>query len=193
LLPSFETNRLLVRPRTVADFEACLAMDRDPEVTRFIPGPWNNPPEHEAFLRKRIETSLGEGLGYWSIFQKQQLDRFLGWILLIPYDGIGPEIEIGWRLNRLAWGKGFATEAARPILEHAFRTVGMNRVVADIDPRNLPSIRVAKKIGMRFVGDGVHGKDPCKCYAIEKRDLDLSSPRPATPYAAARRRTRIHQ
>ncbi len=46
MLPSFETERLLLRPRTMADFEACLAMNEDPEVMRFIPGPWDDPELH---------------------------------------------------------------------------------------------------------------------------------------------------
>lgn len=171
MLPSFETERLFIRPRTMADFDACLAMDRDPAVTQFIPGPWSEPERHEAFLRERIETSLGEGLGYWSIFPKVQPDQFAGWILLIPYDGIGPEIEIGWRLNRSAWGNGFASEAARPIIEHGFNTVGLECIVADIDPDNLSSLRVAEKIGMKHVGDGKHAVAPCKCYAMTKADL----------------------
>lgn len=108
----------------MADFDACLAMDCDPEVTKFIPGPWDDPSRHEAFLKDRIETSFGEGLGYWSIFPKAQPDQFAGWILLIPYDDVGPEIEIGWRLCRSTWGKGFAAEAIRPIVEHAFHTLG---------------------------------------------------------------------
>ncbi|QYM71695.1 GNAT family N-acetyltransferase [Pseudochrobactrum sp. Wa41.01b-1] len=171
MLPSFETERLWVRPRTMADFDACLAMDRDPEVTKFIPGPWNEPAKHEAFLKERIETSLGDGLGYWFIFPKVQPDQFAGWILLIPYDGIGPEVEIGWRLNRSAWGRGFAAEAVRPIIEHAFHTVGLKRIVADINPSNLSSLRVAEKIGMNHIGDGKPGADPCKCYAMTKADL----------------------
>jgi RimJ/RimL family protein N-acetyltransferase len=163
----------------MADFDGCLAMDRDPDVTRFIPGPWNDPSKHEAFLRRRIETSLGEGLGYWSIFSKQQPGRFAGWILLIPHEGVGPEIEIGWRLNRSAWGKGFATEAARPVVEHAFHAVGAARIVADIDPRNLPSIRVAEKIGMKCAGDSSHGDDPRKRYVMTKADLIEATPRPS--------------
>lgn len=171
MLPSFETERLFVRPRTMSDFHACLAMDRDPEVTKFIPGPWNDTPKHEAFLRDRIKTALGDGLGYWSIFPKERPDQFVGWILLIPYDGVGPEIEIGWRLNRLAWGNGFATEAARLIAEYAFHTLGLNRIVANIDQRNLSSVRVAEKIGMKFIGDGEHGEDACKCFAMGKADF----------------------
>lgn len=158
-LPTFDTARLTVTPRTLADLTACLAMDRDPEVTKFITGPWSDPDRHEAFVRERIETDFGEGLGYWSVFSRKPPDHFLGWVLLIPYDGVGPEIEIGWRFNRDAWGKGFATEAARPVLEHALKTLALQRVVADIDPENLGSIQVAMKIGMREEGmneyDGV--------------------------------------
>jgi RimJ/RimL family protein N-acetyltransferase len=155
----------------MSDFDACLAMDRDPTVTKYIPGPWDDPKGHERFLRERIQESFGPGLGYWSIFPKEHPAQFLGWILLIPYDGIGQEIEIGWRLNRLSWGKGYATEAAIPVVEHAFATVGLNRIVADIDPRNLASMRVAEKIGLKLIGDGEHDGVPCKSYAMTIDDF----------------------
>ncbi|MGP9645054.1 GNAT family N-acetyltransferase [Halomonas sp. AOP30-A1-24] len=158
-LPTFDTARLKVRPRTDADLSACLEMDRDPEVTKFVKGPWSNPKRHEAFVRERIDTNFGEGLGYWSVFLRERPDQFLGWILLIPYDGVGPEVEIGWRFNRKAWGKGFATEAATPVLKHALETLALRRVVADIDADNVGSIQVAIKIGMSDEGmkelDGV--------------------------------------
>jgi len=154
----------------MSDFDACAAMDRDPEVTKYIPVPWDNPDQHERFLRERIQRSLGPGLGYWSIFPKEQPDRFLGWILLIPYGGVGPEIEIGWRLNRLSWGKGYATEAARPVVGHAFETVGVDRIVTDIDRRNTGSMHVAEKIGMKLLGDCEHGGLPCKSYVMTKDD-----------------------
>lgn len=159
----------------MADFDACIAMDRDPEVTKYIPGPWNDPARHEAFLRERIGTAFGDGLGYWSISPKARPDRFAGWILLIPQDCGGPEIEIGWRLNRSAWGKGFATEAARPIVDHAFHAIGLDSIVAFIDPGNLASVRVAEKIGMKFVGDSGHGAGLSKCYAMTKADFIAAS------------------
>ncbi|MDF2235846.1 GNAT family N-acetyltransferase [Albimonas sp. CAU 1670] len=145
--PVFETARLRLRPRGPGDLADCLALDRDPEVTRWIPGPWRDPAAHEAFVRARIEAEHGEGLGYWVVAPREAPERFLGWILLIP-DGAG-EIEIGWRLARAAWGRGMATEAALPVARHAFATVGLARVVADIAPGNAGSRRVAEKIGMR--------------------------------------------
>ena len=70
-------------------------------------------------------------------------------MLLIPQDAVGPEVEIGWRLNRASWGKGYAAEAAVPILRHAFRTLALDEIVAEIDAENLRSTRLAAKIGMR--------------------------------------------
>ncbi|WP_408286355.1 GNAT family N-acetyltransferase [Paraburkholderia aspalathi] len=157
--------------RTIRDFEACLAMDRDPEVVQFVAGPWDDLLEHQRFLKSRIEASFGEGLGYWSIFSKQIPERFFGWVLLIPYDAVGPEIEIGWRLNREAWGHGYATEAARPVAIYALRTLGLREIVADIHPENSASIRVASKLGMTHRGDGVHNGVPCRRYAITRDEL----------------------
>ncbi|HEY4174928.1 MAG TPA: GNAT family N-acetyltransferase [Rhodopila sp.] len=143
-LPIFRTTRLVLRPRSTADLEPCLAMDQDPLVTRFIDGPWSDPTAHRAFVENRIRHAYPPGMGYWSILAP----GFIGWILLTPLDLVGPEVEIGWRLGRSAWGHGYATEAARPILQHAVRTLHLPRVVADIDPANTASASVARKLGL---------------------------------------------
>lgn len=147
--PCFTTARLTLRLREMADLDACVAMDRDPEVTRFINGPWHDPPVHRAFVAERITFSFPPGMGYWSIIHA---DEFLGWILLAPLDLHGPEVEIGWRLARRAWGFGYATEAARPVLAHALGTLRLPLVVADIDPDNGASLKVARKLGLRYFG-----------------------------------------
>src|SRR5258708_27430268 len=112
-LPSFDTLRLVLRLRTLVDLEACLAMDRDPEVTRHVAGPWSDPHEHRCFVVGRMTHAYPEGLGYWSIFERREPARFIGWVLLIPEDAVGPEVEIGWRLLRDPWGQGMAGEPAR--------------------------------------------------------------------------------
>lgn len=149
---TFETERLLLRPRTMDDFDACLAMDRAPGVVDFIRGPWDDPIQHQAFIRARIAQDYGNGLGYWSIFTKAKPDHFLGWILLIPEDGTGPEIEIGWRLHPDHWGQGIAIEAASVILDHAFSSLELPCIVADIDANNRASRKLAEKLGMTVGG-----------------------------------------
>jgi RimJ/RimL family protein N-acetyltransferase len=161
VLPSFQTSRLTLRQRTTADIEACLAMDRDPEVTRFIVGPWTDPVAHRAFVEARIRAAYPTGMGYWSVFAS---DRFVGWILLTPLgvtdyppvDLPDPDTEIGWRFVRAAWGRGYATEAARPVLDHALTTLLLPQVVADIDPANTASVGVARKLGFRMLGPIEH-------------------------------------
>ena len=59
-------------------------------------------------------------MGYWTIIAPE---GFTGWILLTPLDLHGPEIEIGRRLIRSLWGRGYATEAARPVLAYALNTL----------------------------------------------------------------------
>jgi RimJ/RimL family protein N-acetyltransferase len=154
-LPVFRTARLILRQRTLDDLEACIAMDRDPEVTRFVRGPWSDPVAHRAFVEERITMMYPEGLGYWSVLSGPD---FLGWVLLRHLHREGPEVEIGWRLRRAAWGRGYATEAARPVLEHGLATVKLPQIIAEIDTVNLASLRVAQKLGLRreasFVRDG---------------------------------------
>ena len=163
-LPAFQTERLSLRPRSVSDLEACLAMDRDPEVNRFLELLWQDPATHRAFVLQRMNAAYPAGMGYWSVLEA---GSFIGWILLIPLDLHGPEIEIGWRLVRAAWGRGYATEAARPVLDHGLGTIGLQQVIAEIDPRNASSRGVASKLGMRLVGP-VRGGALLR-HAIEQR------------------------
>ncbi len=155
----------------MADLEACLAMDRDPQVTRHIAGPWDDPAAHRQFVECRITRAYPRGLGYWSIFEAAAPERFIGWVLLIPDHGAGPEVEIGWRLVRDAWGRGMASEAARAIGRHAFDTVRLPRLVADIAAENAASRRVAEKLGMRRVGQADSDGKRYVRYRIVREDL----------------------
>ena len=156
-LPTLETARLRLRPRVLADLEACLAMDREPGTIAWIEWPeatggWNDPAAHREFIRRRILGPYPAGLGYWVLTPREAPDRFLGWVLLIPEDARGPDIEIGWRLPVAARGRGYATEGARAVLEHGLGTLALPRIIADIRPENAASVRVAGKIGMRDTG-----------------------------------------
>lgn len=152
------TPRLRLRPRGMRDLEASLAMDREPGTLRWIEGPWDDPAAHRRFVEDRIRAGYPPGMGYWAVARRAAPEVFLGWVLLIPEDAVGPEIEIGWRIVGAARGRGFAPEAAAAVLAHGFGTLGLDRVVAEIHRDNAASRRVAEKIGMRPWQDPVPGR-----------------------------------
>lgn len=156
-LPVFETARLVLRQRTMADLEPSLAMDREPGTTDLIPGPWDDPAKHRAFTEARIRGPFPEGLGYWVVARREHPEEFLGWVLLIPEDAVGPEVEIGWRMTHASRGHGYAPEAATPLIAHGLGTLGLPRIIADIHRDNAASLRVAEKIGLMRAADGPAG------------------------------------
>lgn len=141
-------------------------MDNDPAVTRFVSGPWSDPVAHRTFIEARTQGPYAPGLGYWTVCRKYEAGSFLGWILLIAADGTRPEIEIGWRLRQAAWRQGIATEAATPLLRHAFATLKLPEVIAEINPDNTGSQRVAQKLGLRRTGVVSHEGKPTSRYSM---------------------------
>lgn len=148
--PSFDTARLRLRPRRIGDLEASIAINSDPEVMRYLGAVW--PPDRQhAHLSAQIEADFGEGLGYWSLFEHGAPDQMLGWVLLTPLPDT-PDIQIGYRLRRDAWGRGLASEAGARIVDHAFKTVGLPALAATVHPENAGSRRVLSKLGLVDVG-----------------------------------------
>lgn len=158
MVPNLKTERLILRERSLKDLEDCLEMDRDPEVVRHIPEISNllrsglSEAKQRSFIQERMQEVYTEGLGYWTVEKKEEPGLFLGWVMLIPLDGEGPEIEVGWRLKQKFWGNGYATEAALAIVDYAFQSLKLGQLVSDIQPHNLASIRVAEKLGFREKG-----------------------------------------
>lgn len=143
------TDRLTLLPRTLRDMQACLDMDRDLKVTKYIHGPWQDPPAHRAFLEARMAEVHPEPLGYWSIFERAAPEVFLGWVMMLP-GAKDAEAEIGWRLTHASWGRGIATEAVACALKHLHERRPEMNLIATIHPENLGSVKVAKKCGFEF-------------------------------------------
>ncbi|MDP2803015.1 MAG: GNAT family N-acetyltransferase [Phreatobacter sp.] len=139
---------MILRQRTLDDVDDFVAMDADSEVRQFVFGADFSLDHHRAKLPERIVRDFGPGLGHWTMRLKDAPHPFLGMVLLIPLEEKGPEIEIGWRLSKSAWGRGYASEAARAVLTYARSTLGLSSIVALIHPDNARSIAVATKLGM---------------------------------------------
>jgi len=89
--------------------------------------------------------------GYWAAEEKST-GEFVGWFELHPTDERPPdELALGYRLRRSAWGKGYATEGSRALVDKAFRELGAERVFADTMTVNVASRRVMEKAGLKYV------------------------------------------
>lgn len=160
------TDRLRLRRFTPDDLDRLAAIRSDPEVMRYI---GNGQPNSREQARAAIERSISmwehEGFGRWGVIDRERA-RLVGWCGLAFLDAT-TEIEIGYGIERSAWGNGFITEAAAATLRHGFETVHLERIVAVAFPENIGSTRVMEKLGMRFVGLApYYGADALARYEI---------------------------
>lgn len=157
---TLQTERLILRPRSDADLDACLAMNREPGTLDYIDfprdGDWGDDAAHLAYIAETHAHAHPSGMGYFTLVRHDDPNRFLGWALLSPEDLKGPEVEIGWRLTTAARGKGYATEAAKALISHGFKTLGLQGIIADMSRANRASYRVAQKLGMRERTDPIN-------------------------------------
>jgi len=156
------TPRLLLRPFTEADDHHLFTLDSDPQVTRYVNG--GQPPDMERIRTQVIPRFLDfqqryEGLGFYAVEEKESRD-FIGWFHFRPKRGNESVIELGYRLMRKAWGKGYATEGAQALLAHGFTEFGVLCVEATALVANAASIRVMEKCGLRWVENYVEESFP---------------------------------
>jgi RimJ/RimL family protein N-acetyltransferase len=136
------TERLRLRPITLADVDHLVALDADPAVTRYINGGQPTPRDEAVRI---VERSVGHR---WLAFERDD-DAFVGWFGLRP--SAGRDRELGYRLRRACWGKGLATEGARALVDSAFMQLDATRVWAQTMTVNIASRRVMERCGLRFV------------------------------------------
>lgn len=155
MVPGLETERLFLVPRVLDDLEDYVAMDSDRDVRALITPQFRDdftPELYRANLPARIATDFGPGFGFWTLRLRVSRE-FVGMVLLMPVEGKGPEIEMGWRMPKAEWGRGYASEAARRVLAYGRDTLGLPQIVALINPQNVRSIAVATKLGMVRAGE----------------------------------------
>jgi RimJ/RimL family protein N-acetyltransferase len=149
-----ETERLVLRRFTEDDIDELVELDSDPDVMHFITG--GRPTPRDEIENAVLPAFLDyyerfAGYGFWAAVEKST-GRFVGWFHLRPEKGAPPgEVELGYRLRRSAWGKGYATEASRALIHKAFAELGVQRVVAFTMVVHVASWRVMEKAGLRFV------------------------------------------
>lgn len=164
-----ETERLRLRHLRLEDLDDLYALYCDPAVTRFIP----DAPRTIAEARAEIEWFQNghprhPQLGLWATTLKPT-GRFIGRCGLLPWTIAGQlEVEVAYALAPAHWGRGLATEAARGLAQYAFERLGLTRLICLIDPVNLASARVARKLGMTCEKEFVDEYGPALVYAMSK-------------------------
>lgn len=154
-MTTLRTPRLLLRPWRDTDLAPFAALNADPEVRRWFAGTLTRE-DSDAQAARHQKHITTHGFGFWAV-EAPGTAAFIGLVGLqhvtfaAPF---APAVEIGWRLARAYWGMGYATEAARAALAHAFGPLGLSEVVSFAVPGNLASRRVMERIGMTHDPDG---------------------------------------
>ncbi len=144
-----QTRRLILRRLQPSDIQALADLWTDPEVTQYMGGPRDRA-RLLATLEDTAHHPLRDRYDLWPVVEKQS-GRVIGNCGLLEKEVEGKdEIELVYVLARSAWGRGYATEMAEAIKQHAFDTLGLRRLIALMEPDNQASERVAIKIGMRL-------------------------------------------
>lgn len=148
-----ETERLILRRFTREDGPHLHALDNDPAVMRYINGGTPTPWEvvEQQILPGFLRYDDGKpGFGFWAAIEKATGD-FAGWFVFRPTGDDSDEVALGYRLRQAVWGKGYATEGARALVERGFVQWGVERVIATTYEENRASRRVMEKLGMSHV------------------------------------------
>ena len=147
-----ETERLVLRPFRQADIDAYAELCADPMVMKFLNA--TGSPISRADAWRQMAMYLGHwelrGFGTWAVVERAT-EEFVGRVGLHYPEG-WPDRELGWTIASKFWGKGYASEAARAAIGHAFGTLGWTHLVSLIHPDNHRSARLAERLGYHVHG-----------------------------------------
>jgi len=144
-----ETERLVLRSWQNGDREPFARLNADPVVMEHFPGvlSWA---ESDSFAARIDAHFKDHGYGLWAVEVPGEAN-FIGFVgLSVPsFDApFMPAVEVGWRIDKAYWGRGFATEAGHAAVADGFERVGLAEIVSFTTPANMRSIRVMERLGM---------------------------------------------
>lgn len=153
-----QTERLRLREFGMRDVDRLAALDSDPEVMRYISRGVATP--REVILTKVLPGWLAfynqpRPIGFWAV-ERLQDDEFIGWLHLRPDLISPPQLELGYRFSRHAWGQGLASEGARALIDMGFGNLRCDVITARTLIGNRASQRVMQKCGLAFEGNFVY-------------------------------------
>lgn len=149
---TLQTPRLRLRHLEARDSAAYFAIFSDPAVMRYYSGvPWTSLDQaDEAIAKVLAGYRSGENLRF--VIERKDTDEMVGTISLHHFFPMNRRCEMGYAMSSAHWGQGFITEAMQATLAHAFDALNLNRIEADIDPRNEASAKVLQRMGFKKEG-----------------------------------------
>lgn len=164
--PIIQSNRLIFREFTANDAPLMYELNSDPEVVKYVHEKPTTSLELalSAITNNILPQYATYGYGRWAVFLKAS-DTFIGWCGL-KYRPERKEIDLGYRFMRQYWGRGYATESAKAVLEYGFRTLHLPKITAMAHIENLASLRVIEKCGLQFQCFEEVDTCPVKTYSL---------------------------
>ena len=151
--PPLETQRLIVRHVQVSDLPELLVVNGHDDVTRYLPyASWASIADARAWLERMQRAQASGSALQWAVVDKA-IAAVIGSCLLFQYDAPSARAELGYVLGRAYWGQGLMREALAGVLDCAFYTLGLRRIEAEVDPRNVASGKLLKGLG--FTSEGI--------------------------------------
>ena len=163
----FETPRLILGQFTEDDAGLILDLNSYPEIVKYVHEPVLITEEQaKKIIADIILPQYKNNLGRWATYTKSN-NEFIGWCGL-KYLADKDEIDLGYRFKKNAWGKGYATEAAKHTLDHGFNNLDLKLIIGRAHIENIASIKVLEKIGMQFISEEIVDNCPVKTYTATK-------------------------
>jgi len=142
-----ETSRLILRPFREEDIERFAELTANRDFMRFSLGPYTLE-QTQGVLQKFLSWDQSGLPSQFAVVLRGD-NHLLGYCGFLHHPEVPNEVEIGYRLDPTYWNRGLITEAATAVREHAFTDLKLPRVISLIHPENIPSRRVAEKIGLK--------------------------------------------
>jgi ribosomal-protein-alanine N-acetyltransferase len=168
-----ETPRLILRPFREEDIGRLAELMANRDFMRFSLGP---------YTREQTQTVLQEflswnqaGLPSQFAVVLQENDDVLGYCGFLHHPEVPEEVEIGYRLDPAFWNRGLITEAARAVRDYAFVGLKLPRVISLIHPENIPSRRVAEKIGLMPEKEITFRGFPTTVFALSREQWQVAA------------------
>lgn len=151
-VPLLQTPRLRLRTITRSDIDAIYRLHADPRAMRYWSFPaWTDPQQALDWFEQRRHHAEREESWPWGL-SLIDADELIGIVTLFAVNRMQRRAEVGYQLHPSYWGRGYAQEALRAALAYGFDALELNRVEADIDPRNQASCRLVERVGFRREG-----------------------------------------